>query len=60
MGNVGIGTTGPTQKLEVNGAIRYTPMSAPSSPQEGTVYYDSTAKKLKVYNGSAWETISSS
>jgi hypothetical protein len=59
-GNVGIGTTNPSQKLEVNGAIKYAPMSAPSNPTAGTVYYDSSENKLKVYNGSAWETISSS
>ena len=59
-GNVGIGTTSPSQKLEVNGAIKYTPISAPSNPTAGTVYYDSSENKLKVYNGSAWETISSS
>lgn len=34
--------------------------SAPASPVEGVFYYDSTANKLKVYNGSSWETISSS
>ncbi|MCI4463679.1 MAG: hypothetical protein JHC30_05880 [Caldisericum sp.] len=42
------------------GATVYTPTSAPSSPSAGTVYYDSSAKKLKVYNGSSWEVISSS
>lgn len=40
--------------------VRYYPGSAPGSPVEGWVYYDSTAKKLKVYTGTAWETISSS
>jgi hypothetical protein len=59
-GNLGIGTTSPSQKLEVNGAVRLAPMSAPSSPAEGTVYYDSSAHKLKVYTGSGWQTISSS
>ncbi|MDY0062379.1 MAG: hypothetical protein RBU45_21380 [Myxococcota bacterium] len=36
------------------------PRSAPGSPAEGTVYYDSSAKKLKLFNGTSWETISSS
>jgi hypothetical protein len=26
----------------------------------GDVYYDASANKLKVYNGSAWETVTSS
>ena len=33
--------------------------TSPASPQAGSVYYDTTANKLKVYNGSAWETITS-
>jgi len=44
----------------VSGSLMFTPISAPSTPAEGWVYYDSSAKKLKVYNGTAWETISSS
>lgn len=35
------------------------PSAAPSSPLEGMVYYDTTANKLKVYNGTTWETITS-
>lgn len=37
-----------------NGSILYKPASAPSSPAEGTVYYDQTLQKLRYYNGSAW------
>lgn len=37
----------------------YRPASAPATPEEGMVYYDSAAKKLKVYTGAAWETITS-
>ena len=36
------------------------PGSQPGSPIEGQIYYDSTANKLKFYNGSAFETITSS
>jgi hypothetical protein len=39
--------------------LKLTPGTAPASPTEGMVYYDSTAHKLKVYTGSAWETITS-
>lgn len=37
----------------------FIPGSAPAAPLEGMVYYDSTANKLKVYTGAAWETITS-
>lgn len=36
-----------------------TPTTAPGSPVEGELYYDSAANKLKFYNGAAWETITS-
>lgn len=39
--------------------MKLTPGTAPGSPTEGMVYYDSTLHKLKVYTGSAWETITS-
>jgi len=34
--------------------------SLPATPVEGMIAYDDTANKLKVYNGSAWETVTSS
>jgi len=46
--NIGIGTF-----------ANFTPGSAPGTPVEGDVYYDSTDHKLKVYTGAAWETVSS-
>lgn len=30
-----------------------------SAPTEGLIFYDTTAKKLKFYNGTAWETVTS-
>ena len=56
---VGIGAKEPSQNLEVNGAVRFAPMSAPANPLAGTLYFDSATGKFKYYNGSAWKTISS-
>ena len=46
--------------LTINEVLKLQPSSAPSSASIGMIYFDSTANKLKVYTGSAWETISSS
>ena len=43
-------------------AMRLNPIataSLPATPVEGMLVYDDTANKLKVYNGSAWETVTS-
>lgn len=37
--------------------IKLVPGTAPSSPEEGTVYYDSASHTLKCYNGTMWKTI---
>jgi len=57
---LGVSGTPTFANIIINGYVKHTPTSAPSSPVEGMVYYDSSAKKLKVYTGSVWETISSS
>ncbi len=55
-GKVGVGTTTPTDTLHVNGTAKLTPQaSAPASPTEGTIYYDSTLNKLRCYDGTAWQ-----
>ena len=45
--------------VTINDVLRLNPSSTPSTPLEGMIYYDSTANKLKVYNGSSWETVTS-
>jgi hypothetical protein len=52
-GNVGIGTTAPTQKLEVNGAVRLNTASAKpvtcDSTVRGTFWFDQTGPDDVVY-----------
>jgi len=39
-------------------SIVLTPGSAPGSPAEGAIYYDSTSDTVKVYNGTSWISLS--
>jgi hypothetical protein len=41
------------------GALIMLSTSTPTSPHKGWVYFDNISNKLRVYNGSAWETITS-
>jgi hypothetical protein len=54
--------TGSTERVRVKsqGQMRFVPLASdPSGAEAGDVYYNSTTNKLKVYNGTAWETITS-
>ena len=39
---------------KIIGSIQLNPGTEPVSPVEGQMYYDSTDKKVKTYNGSEW------
>ncbi|ETR69157.1 MAG: hypothetical protein OMM_04117 [Candidatus Magnetoglobus multicellularis str. Araruama] len=61
-GNVGIGTTSPTETLEINGtvhinnALKFQPISyTPAEATAGTLFYDNDTHKLKVYDGTEWK-----
>lgn len=43
--------------LESPETITLTPSSTPASPVEGMIYYDSTANKLKCYDGTNWNDL---
>jgi len=53
---VGIGTDTPQRALHINDVMRLEPRaSAPGSPSEGDIYYDSTLHVLRVYDGTQWQ-----
>jgi len=51
-GNVGIGTTGPREKLDVNGAIK---LGTTSNENEGTIRW--TGTDFEGYTGSEWVSL---
>jgi len=59
-GNVGVGTTSPGHRLDVNGRIgadslQLDPLpNPPGDPDTGTVYLDANTMNLRVYNGEEW------
>jgi hypothetical protein len=56
-GHVGVGTILPVRTLHIKDVMRMEPRStAPSSPGEGDIYYDSTLKKLRVFDGTTWQS----
>jgi hypothetical protein len=48
------------QNNELKNAVVHALASAPSSPSEGQIYYNTGDDKLYVYNGSTWDEIGSS
>ncbi len=52
--NVGIGTTNPSQKLEVNGAIR---IGNTNSSTTGAIRWNSSKNDFEGYNGTAWVSL---
>ena len=56
-GNFGIGTDSPARTLHVNAVMRLEPIAtAPTSPAKGDMYFDSTLNKLRVYDGTVWQS----
>ena len=49
--------------VQINGSLhiaeytRLIPSATPTSPEKGTMYYDSTDDKVKVWTGSSWENL---
>ena len=55
--NVGIGTANPQRKLHIKSVMRLEPInSAPLSPSKGDMYFDGIINKLRVYDGTTWQS----
>jgi hypothetical protein len=53
-GNVGIGTTTPNFRLEIDSSLRLVPTATVPTASAGAMYYDSATNKLKLYDGTSW------
>jgi hypothetical protein len=53
-GNVGIGTTTPNFRLEIDSSLRLVPTSTVPTASAGAMYYDNATNKLKLYDGTSW------
>ena len=41
--------------MKVNGTLKFKNLASdPSTPVEGQIYYNSTDKKIKFYDGTSW------
>jgi FG-GAP repeat len=57
-GNVGIGTTTPTQKLQVNGKVKVGDDA--TAPSAGTIRWNATKSDFEGYNGTEWLSLTTS
>jgi hypothetical protein len=56
-GKLGINVCNPQRNLHIKDVMRLEPRTtAPDNPAEGDVYYDGTLHKLRVYDGTAWQS----
>jgi hypothetical protein len=46
-----------TGRVTVKDILNLNPSAEPSSPSEGDVYFDTSTKKLRVYDGTAWANL---
>ena len=54
---VGIGTTSPSEKLEVVGAIRLQGDSTSNNPEKGTIRWNDVSQDFEGYDGTNWKSL---
>ncbi|MEZ4959360.1 MAG: hypothetical protein R2830_06045 [Saprospiraceae bacterium] len=59
VGNVGIGTSTPSEKLEINGAIKIDDTSN-ANPSPGTIRWNPNTEDFEGYTGYAWKSLTRS
>jgi len=57
-GKIGIGTSTPKEKLDVDGAIKIS-TNIDTSPEAGTIRWNATTNDFEGYTGTAWKSLTS-
>ena len=56
--NVGINVNNPQYNLHIKDVMKLEPRdAAPLNPTKGVIYFDNSLNKLRVYNGTDWESL---
>jgi hypothetical protein len=56
-GEVGVNTLEPQRPLHITDVMRIEPrQTAPENPSKGDIYFDGVDNKLKVFDGSVWQS----
>jgi len=56
-GFTGMGTTSPSEKLQVNGAIRLNGSASSNDPAAGTIRWNPSTVDFEGYDGSGWKSL---